>query len=84
MQMWQYHYFVHVMRSRQLQAEADAARLRRLQDEWNGRSAPSRRPSAARAAAARAAAAVSRATARAAGRLDSRLATESRPEARRA
>lgn len=78
--MWQHHYILSTMRTRELRAEAERERRWRLQDEANGRQRTARSPGRARAATARLVAAASRGTARIARRLDERMALEVGPE----
>jgi hypothetical protein len=79
--MWQTHYYLAVMRMRELEAEADRQRRWQLQDRWNGRAtAPGRAPNHACAGAARAAAMISRGAARFAVRLDGRVCVDANPE----
>jgi hypothetical protein len=75
--MWQTHYYLAVMRMRELEAEVDRRRRWQLQDGWNGHpTAPGGDPNRVRAGAARAAAGISRAVARFAVRLDGRVVVE--------
>jgi hypothetical protein len=75
--MWQTHYYLAVMRMRELEAATDRRRRWQLQDLSNGRTtAPGRGANRARAGAARAAATISRAAARFAVRLDGRVFVE--------
>ncbi len=75
--MWQTQYYLHMMRMRELEADADRRRRWQLEDRWNSRpTVTDRAPSRARAGAARAVARMSRAAARLAVWLDGRVVVE--------